>query len=213
MRPKDAPPAPEPGLPPQEPAPLLATNLLPLIIGTTVVVLAVALGAYWLVTRQKATKPQGAKVATKVSPAPTSAASQVTPSADQLQTYSDATFGFRLLIPKSWQAAKRAEDADGYQTVFSPTSSLDAPITLNAQVNRASATLDGWVNALFGQAYPRERVKVAGIDALLLIKRSQNYKSYFVAHANNLFELSVSTVTNGHLNVFDQLIASLTFTR
>lgn len=211
-KPETLPPAPETAkLPEEEERTFLATNLLPLVVGTLVVVLAIGLGTYWFATKAPKTKQPAKKEAAKVSPTPS--LGQVLTQADSKKPYSDSKFGYSLALPKDWEVAKRNEDADGYQLAVFPSGSGDVPITVNAQVNRTPISLDAWVNTLFGQAYPRERVKVRGDDALLVVNQSQSYKSYFVAHANSLFELSVATANVDYVNIFDQILASLTFTK
>lgn len=206
-KPETLPPAPETAnLPKEEERTFLATNLLPLVVGTLVVVLAIGLGTYWFATKAPKTK-QPAKVS------PTPSLGQVLTQANSKKPYSDSKFGYSLALPKDWEVAKRNEDADGYQLAVFPSGSEDVPITINAQVNKAEVGLSDWVNALFGQSFPREQAKVASRETLIVTNQAGGYKSYFLTSGNNLFELSVATARQDYLKVFTQLLTSFTLTQ
>ena len=126
--------------------------------------------------------------------------------------YTDMKYKFAITLPKGWEAFKRAGDTNAYQIGLRKIGSPDVPITINSQPNTENLSLNAWVDSQYGQLYPRQTVKIAKKDALLINNVLRNYQSYFVLHEKNVHEISVSTINSDYMTTFQSILPSFHFT-
>lgn len=195
-------------------------SIISFVIGALVLVLLVGGGVY-LFTRYRSsskTTPnknvatQSAAPTNKNSGFPKSPSVMGTQSSQQVlttwKTYQDNTFGYSFRIPSTWEAYRRVNGTNGYQTAVHLTGSKDAPITVNSQKNLTGFSTSEIVSSLYGINYPREMATINGNQAILVKNESVGYMSYFITKNGNLYELSVATLNQSYVNIFYQLITS-----
>lgn len=197
----------------------MSRKLVALLVGTLFVVVILTAAVLFIARYHsnihlgKTSSKKSTQTFGQLLPTPTLTASgSFTPTMKPTKNYTNKTFGYSIQIPTTWEAIENPYE-NASQTIVRPKGSVESPITINAQTDVAGASASELANITFGSNHPRETKTVTNREALLLSNNTAHYISYFLQNDSNLYEFSASTIRQDYLNIFNQILSSLTFTK
>lgn len=124
------------------------------------------------------------------------------------KTYINTSFYYSVKIPTNWEAFRQTGD----DTIISmrQVGLEEIPITINAQVNKKSVSVNEWVSSQYGVSYPRETKILYGKTWVIVNSNISPYssRSYFTSHKDKVYQLGVSTLKEDSVAIFETILST-----